>query len=266
MKNPNCNGDKCTRETSETRRMPAPFGASLVLCQACYAAECEARNDFNSTADDLSKVQIPEYSELDIVSADQALYRRLLSEICRASGAAVLGHGGGCPVEEYETAVIRIASVAPAVVARGVEKAFEKAVRRWAVGNNSGNPVTLERCLCECDTWRAVAEQVLVLFGAETDYPGLYPTFRIEGKTVYFGSLTVALRDLFDTKKSEALVAKHSAFGSFQELLDAKGGYKPSLDMSNPECRQLATRYDLAQIVRGDSRRAYRYGAPTCTH
>jgi len=50
-----------------------------------------------------------------------------------------------------------------------------------------------------------------------------------------------------------------TAFESFNALLDAKGGYRPSLDCSYAVFRYLASMYDHSQQLRGDDRRAYRY-------
>lgn len=52
-----------------------------------------------------------------------------------------------------------------------------------------------------------------------------------------------------------------TGFSTFMELLDAKGGYRPSLNASKPECLALADAYDLAQRLRNDGRRAHRYYA-----
>jgi hypothetical protein len=56
----------------------------------------------------------------------------------------------------------------------------------------------------------------------------------------------------------EALTTKWTAFGSFEKLLKADGGYRPSLTRKNQEVRELADAYDKAQEARGDQRRAYR--------
>lgn len=58
------------------------------------------------------------------------------------------------------------------------------------------------------------------------------------------------------------VTAHHSAFDTFQEMLEAKGSYRPSMDMRDPEIAWLADYYDAAQSERGDDRRAYRYGTP----
>ena len=61
----------------------------------------------------------------------------------------------------------------------------------------------------------------------------------------------------------DALTAKYTAFKSIQEMLDAKGGYFPSLRTESAhtgrtEIARLADAYDAYQSARGDPRRAYR--------
>lgn len=62
-------------------------------------------------------------------------------------------------------------------------------------------------------------------------------------------------------QKRDELVKKHSAFGSFAELVQADGNYRPSLDVSDTERLALANAYDLHMRASDDMRRAYRYGA-----
>ena len=51
-----------------------------------------------------------------------------------------------------------------------------------------------------------------------------------------------------------------TGFESFAALLNAEGGYFPSIDCRDPQMEVLADCYDVAQIEFGDSRRAFRYG------
>jgi hypothetical protein len=51
-----------------------------------------------------------------------------------------------------------------------------------------------------------------------------------------------------------------SAFESFQDILDAQGGYRPSIYLVSPASWTLAEAYDKAQEERGDPRRAFRGG------
>lgn len=64
----------------------------------------------------------------------------------------------------------------------------------------------------------------------------------------------------------DALTRRLTAFNSFHDLLDAKGGYRPSLrcisgcpsGQNIPELKRLADAYDQVQAQRGDPRRAFR--------
>lgn len=56
------------------------------------------------------------------------------------------------------------------------------------------------------------------------------------------------------------ICASFTGFTSFDDLLNAKGTYRPSLDVSYPVFVTLANAYDRAMEDRGDARRAYRYG------
>jgi hypothetical protein len=57
------------------------------------------------------------------------------------------------------------------------------------------------------------------------------------------------------------LTRRHTAFKSFRDLVEAKGGYRPTLLISihnNTQLSVLAFAYDQTQIYRGDSRRVNR--------
>jgi hypothetical protein len=56
-----------------------------------------------------------------------------------------------------------------------------------------------------------------------------------------------------------SLVKKHTAFSSFDKLINARGGYVPSLNVSHPEIAIIADEYDTLMQKEGDDRRAYRY-------
>lgn len=51
-----------------------------------------------------------------------------------------------------------------------------------------------------------------------------------------------------------------SGFSTFFGLVNAKGDYRPSIDLGIPEMKYLADEYDKFQEARGDDRRAYRFG------
>lgn len=58
----------------------------------------------------------------------------------------------------------------------------------------------------------------------------------------------------------DQLIAKHTGFTSFADLLNAKSTYRPSCDMREPVMVRIADAYDEAMRLQGDERRAYRYG------
>ncbi len=61
------------------------------------------------------------------------------------------------------------------------------------------------------------------------------------------------------------ITRRWTAFPSFAALLDAEGGYRPSLGCPDTAkvgaLRVLADAYDASQAERGDPRRAMRWGA-----
>lgn len=54
---------------------------------------------------------------------------------------------------------------------------------------------------------------------------------------------------------------RFTAFEDFGALLDAAGGYFPSLNVGRPPLAALADAYDAAQLARGDTRLAHRYNS-----
>ena len=62
----------------------------------------------------------------------------------------------------------------------------------------------------------------------------------------------------FKTQILDATTREFSAFATFQALLDAKGGYRPTLRVdAHWQLLILATEYNREQKRRGDERRAY---------
>lgn len=61
------------------------------------------------------------------------------------------------------------------------ERLFDKAAAAWVRGNNSGNTATMDRCNTQCDKLRRDAEKLLTPLGIVVDYPGLYPSFTVDG-------------------------------------------------------------------------------------
>lgn len=70
------------------------------------------------------------------------------------------------------------------------------------------------------------------------------------------------VRGLNQNKRDQldAICSRDTAFPTFFDLVDAKGDYRPSIDLSITSMRLLADAYDNFQEDRGDDRRAYRYG------
>ena len=61
------------------------------------------------------------------------------------------------------------------------------------------------------------------------------------------------------TPTPDELTRRHTAFENFAALLDARGGYRPSMNTARPQVKDLADAYDHAQAARGDPRRAFRW-------
>jgi hypothetical protein len=61
-----------------------------------------------------------------------------------------------------------------------------------------------------------------------------------------------------------ALVRKHSAFKNMDDLLAQRHhGYRPTLDVANPEICKIADAYDCICIALGSPMRSYRYESPS---
>lgn len=107
-----------------------------------------------------------------------ALYRVRLKRIVRSAMGWV---DNDLSTETLEASVKEIGGRCPNVVARSLDAVFESAAQAWIFGNNSGNSDTLRDYSDTCDRYRASAVAVLELFGIETDFPGLYPSFTVKG-------------------------------------------------------------------------------------
>lgn len=59
----------------------------------------------------------------------------------------------------------------------------------------------------------------------------------------------------------DEITRKLSSFVTFEELLGAAGGYRPTIHPDSPDKVRLADAYDAAQAERGDPRRAFRGSA-----
>ncbi len=72
---------------------------------------------------------------------------------------------------------------------------------------------------------------------------------------------TEVVKPLTDAERVEAdaLTNDFTAFLSFAELVQAPGGYRPSINIRKKGRKRLADLYDQEQAYRGDSRRAHRF-------
>jgi hypothetical protein len=58
---------------------------------------------------------------------------------------------------------------------------FNRAARAWERGNNSGNSVFKTRGEQQCERLRTEAESLISPLGITVDYPGLFPSFKVNG-------------------------------------------------------------------------------------
>lgn len=73
-------------------------------------------------------------------------------------------------------------TVAQAVfMAKRADKLFEQAARAWSRGDGSGNSKAYHKGLNKCEQLRNEAEALLAPLGIAVDYPGLYPSFTVNG-------------------------------------------------------------------------------------
>lgn len=59
--------------------------------------------------------------------------------------------------------------------------------------------------------------------------------------------------------KIDSIVQRYTCFEGLNDMIAAKGSYRPSLDVRLPTMARLADAYDQAMEELGDSRRAYRF-------
>lgn len=67
--------------------------------------------------------------------------------------------------------------------------------------------------------------------------------------------------EYINTVNLDAITKRHSGFDCFEDMLNADGGYRPTIRIDGrfkAELKVLADAYDNAQETRGDARRAYR--------
>jgi hypothetical protein len=68
---------------------------------------------------------------------------------------------------------------------RRADAYFALSAKAWIRGNNSGNSKTLAECTREENRQAQNGEALLKPFGIETDWPGLYPSFKVNGFSEY---------------------------------------------------------------------------------
>lgn len=66
MRNPNCNNYPAICSTEETRVLPLPGGAGLVLCRLHYAAEIAWRTKRNRELAADAQYPLPKWDELEV--------------------------------------------------------------------------------------------------------------------------------------------------------------------------------------------------------
>ena len=77
----------------------------------------------------------------------------------------------------------------------GIEWTIESSARAWTRGNNSGDSDTLAREEANCARLRSHVETLMAAIGVAMDWPGLYPTYRLNGRGYYsLGDLWAAMK------------------------------------------------------------------------
>ena len=64
-----------------------------------------------------------------------------------------------------------------------------------------------------------------------------------------------------DRREIDLFVAHNTGFIDMWSMVEAKGGYRPSIDCTDSEREFMADVYDASQAARNDDRRAFRYGS-----
>lgn len=85
------------------------------------------------------------------------------------------------------------------------DKLFNRAANAWTRGNNNANmPGYYARCLKQCEAFRDRAEALLSPLGIKCDYPGLYPSFTVNGYSEHTtqSAVSAALGDFKKPKPS----------------------------------------------------------------
>lgn len=123
----------------------------------------------------------------------EAQYRVLLKRILRSSGQTV---DNDAKNETLENMLFNVSHAVPKLIADKIDSQWNVAAKAWEDGNNSGNCDTLTRKETECDEIRAAAVRLMkTVFKADTDFPGLFPSFMVNGFSEHstLGAIKAAL-------------------------------------------------------------------------
>jgi hypothetical protein len=71
MKNPNCDGEKCTKAAGEVRLLPIGGSGNAIFCRSCYAHEIKFRRDMNRDRPPIYQYDLPKWKSLKIYEGDK---------------------------------------------------------------------------------------------------------------------------------------------------------------------------------------------------
>jgi hypothetical protein len=123
----------------------------------------------------------------------EAQYRVLIKRILRSLGQQV---DNDAKNQTLETMLFNVSHAVPVLVAKKIDSQWNEAAKAWEDGNNSGNCRILERKEIECDEIRNAAIRVMeTVFKVSVDFPGLYPSFMVNGFSEHstLGAIKAAL-------------------------------------------------------------------------
>lgn len=70
--NPNCDGDHCSAETGEVRRVPLGGESAAILCRTCCQHEMAFRIEFNNIEGNPT-LPIPSWESLEVYSVEPTI-------------------------------------------------------------------------------------------------------------------------------------------------------------------------------------------------
>jgi hypothetical protein len=95
---------------------------------------------------------------------------------------------------------------------RQADSLFKRAATAWTIGNNSGDAGVYDDFCKRCENYRNKAEDLLKPLGITVDYPGLFPSFTVDGFSYHstesavsaaWADKTLALRKAIEKAKVE---------------------------------------------------------------